>query len=177
MEWLTDYHIWASFLSLTALEIILRIDNVVFIALVVRHLPKHKQEKAQTIGLALALLFRIAMLLGIVWIIGLKEPWINLFGLGFSGKNLMMFGGGLFLLHKATTSIHDEITNDRKTAYKEFHGVFFNTIVQIVLLDMIFSFDSVITAVGITENPKKMACLLYFQPYWVLLTVFLSSKS
>ncbi|MDB2414184.1 TerC family protein [Rickettsiales bacterium] len=152
MELLTDYHLWASFLSLTALEIVLGIDNVVFIALVVGHLPKQQQERARVIGLILALLFRIAMLFGIVWIISLKEPWIQLFDFEFSGKDFMMLGGGLFLLHKATNSIHDEMTGDRKTAYEKFRGGFIGTIIQIVILDMIFSFDSVITAVGITEH-------------------------
>lgn len=152
MELLTDYQLWASFLSLTALEVVLGIDNVVFIALVVGHLPKQEQQKARVIGLALALLFRIAMLFGIVWIIGLKEPWIHLFGLELSGKDLMMLAGGLFLLHKATTSMHDEITGDIKAEYKAKTGGFAGTILQIIMIDIIFSFDSVITAVGLTEQ-------------------------
>ena len=152
MEFLTEPEIWASFLSLTALEIVLGIDNVVFIALVVGHLPKSQRQRARVIGLMLALFFRIAMLFGIVWIISLKEPCIHLFGLGLSGKDLMMMGGGLFLLHKATTSIHDEVTGDVKTELKEFTGGYSKTIFQIVLIDIIFSFDSVITAVGLTEQ-------------------------
>lgn len=129
LAFLTDYQLWASFLSLTALEIVLGIDNVVFIALVVGHLPKEQQQKARVIGLTLALFFRIAMLFGIVWIISLKEPWLHMFGLALSGKDLMMLGGGLFLLHKATTSIHDEITGDKKNEFKEFKGGFISTIV------------------------------------------------
>ena len=152
MEFLTDYTLWASFLSLTALEIILGIDNVVFITLLVGHLPEKQREKARVIGLLLALAMRIAMLFGIVWIIGLKEPWIELFGNEFSGKDLLMLAGGLFLLYKATDSIHNEVSGDKKTELKEFKGGFTSTITQIVLIDLVFSFDSVMTAVGITEH-------------------------
>ncbi len=152
MEFLTDYQLWASFLSLTALEIILGIDNIVFIALVVGHLPKEKRDKARYIGLSLALLFRIIMLLGIVWLIGMKEPWFEAFGLELSGKDLMMLGGGLFLLYKATDSIHEEVSDDTKSDLKKFTGGFMGTILQIVVIDLIFSFDSVITAVGITDQ-------------------------
>lgn len=149
---LMDYSLLASFLSLTALEIVLGIDNVVFIALVVGHLARDEQKKARFIGLGLALLFRIAMLFGIVWIIGLKEPWLHLFGLALSGKDLMMLAGGLFLLHQATTSIHNEVTGDQKEEFKEFKGGYARTIIQIVLIDIVFSFDSVITAVGLTQH-------------------------
>lgn len=152
MEFLSDYHLWASFLSLTALEIILGIDNVVFIALLVGHLPKNQREKARIIGLVLALLMRIAMLFGIVWVIGLKEPWITLFDNAFSGKDLLMLVGGMFLLYKATDSIHNEVTGDKKDEFKEFSGGFTSTIAQIVMIDLVFSFDSVMTAVGITEH-------------------------
>jgi predicted tellurium resistance membrane protein TerC len=152
MELLTNYALWASFFSLTALEIVLGIDNVVFIALIVSHLPRAQREKARVLGLSLALGMRIAMLFGIVWIIGLKAPWIQIFDLNFSGKDLMMLVGGLFLLHKATSSIHDEVTGDQKTELQEFKGGFASTILQIVFIDLIFSFDSVITAVGLTEN-------------------------
>ena len=151
MEWLTDYHLWASFLSLTALEIVLGIDNIVFIALVVGHLPQEQRKKARTIGLVLALLMRIVMLLGIVWIIGLKQPLFQVMGHGLSGKDLMMLGGGLFLLYKATNGIRDEVTGERKEEYRTFEGNFTSTILQIVVIDLIFSFDSVITAVGLTE--------------------------
>ncbi|PLX44626.1 MAG: hypothetical protein C0605_02315 [Hyphomicrobiales bacterium] len=151
MEWLIDYHLWASLLSLTALEIVLGIDNVVFIALVVGHLPPAQRSRARTIGLMLALLMRIAMLFGIVWIISLKTPLFHLLGHGLSGKDLMMLGGGLFLLYKATNGIRDEVTGERVEEYRTFEGNFTSTILQIVVIDIIFSFDSVITAVGLTE--------------------------
>ncbi len=151
MDFLIDYSVWASFLSLTALEIVLGIDNVIFIALVVAHLPAAERDRARVIGISLAFFFRVAMLFGLVWIIGLKEPLLHLFGLGFSGKDLMLLAGGLFLLYKATDSIHDEATGDKVAEFKDFKGGFASTILQIVLIDIIFSFDSVITAVGVTE--------------------------
>lgn len=152
MEWLFDYHIWASLLSLTALEIVLGIDNLVFIALVVGHLPAHQQQKARSLGLMLALGMRVALLMGIAWIVSLQEPFFALFGMDFSGKDLMMLGGGLFLLAKGTSSIHDEVTGEEKQEYRSFTGDFLKTVAQIVMIDIIFSFDSVITAVGLTEN-------------------------
>lgn len=152
MEFLTDYGLIASLLSLTALEIVLGIDNVVFLALVVNHLPPEQRDRARVMGLTLALLFRIAMLFGLVWLIGLTKPLFSLLGTDFSGKSLMLLAGGLFLLYKATDSIHDEVTGDKKEGYKEFKGNFAGTIGQIVLIDLVFSFDSVITAVGITSN-------------------------
>jgi predicted tellurium resistance membrane protein TerC len=151
MEWMMSYEIWASLLTLTALEIVLGIDNVVFIALVVNHLPQEQRDKARYIGLFLALFMRIALLFSIVWIMGLKEPWVTLLGHDFSGKDLMMMGGGLFLLWKATSSMHDEVTGDGHADMKDFKGSFAKTITQVIFIDFIFSFDSIITAVGMTE--------------------------
>lgn len=152
MELLSDYSLWASFLSLTALEIILGIDNVVFIALVVGHLDKDQRKKARVLGLAIALLFRIAMIFGIVWIIGLKEPWFTVLGNELSGKDLLMLMGGVFLLYKATDSIHNELVPDKEAELKSFKGGFISTITQIVVIDLVFSFDSVMTAVGLTQH-------------------------
>lgn len=152
LEWLTDYTLWASFLSLTALEIVLGIDNVVFLALLVNHLPEQQRQKARIIGLALALLMRIALLFSVVWLMSLREPWITLFDLSLSGKDLLMLGGGLFLIAKGTSSIHDEVAGSRAEDYKEFSGGFAITVLQIIVIDFIFSFDSVITAVGLTTN-------------------------
>ena len=152
MEFFTDYALWMSFLSLTALEIVLGIDNVVFIALLVAHLPEKQREKARVIGIGLALLMRVMMLFGIVWIIGLTAPWIVLFGHALSGKDILLLAGGVFLLYKATDSIHDEVTGDTKATLKAFSGGVVSTIAQIILIDLVFSFDSVMTAVGITEH-------------------------
>ncbi len=151
MEILFDYNLWVSFFTLTALEIILGIDNVVFIALLVGHLPEKERERARLIGLSLALLMRILLLLGVAWIIGLKEPWITMFGHAFSGKDILMLLGGGFLLYKGTNSIHDEVTGEKREHYKAVSGTMFAVIVQVVLIDIVFSFDSVMTAVGMTQ--------------------------
>jgi predicted tellurium resistance membrane protein TerC len=151
MELFLQPEIWASLLTLTALEIVLGIDNVVFIALVVNHLPPQERKRARYIGLFLALFMRIALLFSLVWLMGLTEPFIHLFGYGFSGKDLMMIAGGLFLIYKATTSIHDEMTPEAHASMKDFKGSFAKTIAQVVIIDFIFSFDSIITAVGLTQ--------------------------
>ena len=152
MELLLDYQLWVSFLTLTSLEIILGIDNVVFIALLVQNLPDETREKARITGLALALLMRIALLLGVAWIISLSEPWLTIFGQELSGKDILMLLGGGFLIYKGTNSIHDEVTGDFKAeaANKKLTS-FTGVVIQVVFIDIIFSFDSVMTAVGLTK--------------------------
>jgi predicted tellurium resistance membrane protein TerC len=151
MELLFSPEAWASLLTLTALEIVLGIDNVVFIALVVQHLPREQRNRARYIGLFLALFMRVALLFSLVWLMGLTEPFFHIAGHGFSGKDLMMFAGGMFLVYKATTSIHDEMTQEAEDSLKDFKGSFAKTIMQVIFIDIIFSFDSIITAVGLTE--------------------------
>jgi predicted tellurium resistance membrane protein TerC len=152
MEWIFDPTIWISFLSLSALEIVLGIDNVVFLALVVQHLPAEKRKKARTIGLALAFIMRVVLLFSLVWIMGLQEPLLTLAGHVFSGRDLMMLAGGLFLIYKATTGMREEMTHLEHQEARRFRGGFTATIAQITVIDLIFSFDSVITAVGLTTN-------------------------
>ena len=152
MELLTDYSVWGGLLSLTALEIVLGIDNIVFIALLVNHLEPRQRDRARVIGVVLALLLRIVMLFGVVWLISLSDPWVTLGDIPLSPKDVMLIVGGAFLIYKATDSIHDEVTAHKKTACEEFRGSFLKTIMQVAIIDMIFSFDSVITAVGITEH-------------------------
>jgi predicted tellurium resistance membrane protein TerC len=161
MEWLFDYTIWASFLSLTALEIVLGIDNIVFLALVVQHLKKTDRQRARVIGLSLAMALRVIFLLSLAWIIGLKEPLVSIAGVQFSGKDILMLVGGLFLLSKATSSIHDAVTGELQGASKQYAGAFFSTIVQVILVDVVFSFDSVMTAIGLTHHvPIIIAAML-----------------
>ena len=150
MELFFSYEIWISLITLTALEIVLGIDNLVFIALVVNHLKPAERKKARFVGLFLALFLRIALLLGISWILGLTEPFLTLLGKSYSGKDLMLLGGGLFLIYKATMSMHEEMTGDIFSDQKDFKGSFGMTIMQIIFIDFIFSFDSIITAVGLT---------------------------
>lgn len=152
MEFLLDYHLWVSFLTLASLEIVLGIDNVVFVALLVGHLPEEQRKRARTIGLLLALLMRIVLLLGVAWIISLKTPWVTLLGHTFSGKDLLMLLGGGFLLYKGTNSIHDEMTGDHLEDSRSFSGGMTAVIAQVVFIDIIFSFDSVMAAVGLTND-------------------------
>lgn len=152
MEALLDYHLWVSFLTLTSLEIILGIDNVVFVALLVGHLPDGQRERARIIGLSLALIMRIILLLGVAWVISLKEPWFSLLGHSFSGKDILMLIGGGFLLYKGTNSIHDEVTGEKAEECKSYSGGMTAVITQVVFIDIVFSFDSVMTAVGLTES-------------------------
>lgn len=150
MELLLDYNIWVSFLTLSALEIILGIDNVVFVALMVQNLPDGQREKARVTGLVLALVMRIVLLFGVAWIIGLQDPWFTVMGQELSGKDILMLFGGGFLLYKGTNSIHDEVTGDYKNDLKTYGGTFAAVVAQVVFIDLIFSFDSVMTAVGLT---------------------------
>ncbi len=152
MEWMTDYTIWASLISLTALEIVLGIDNVIFIALVVQHLPPEQRKKARIIGLSLALFMRIGLLFSLVWVMGLTEPLFSVAGYDWSGQALMMFLGGMFLIYKATGGMREEMTHEEKHDAKEFKGNFAKTIGTVIVIDFIFSFDSILTAVGITQQ-------------------------
>ena len=145
---------WIALLTLTFLEIVLGIDNIIFISIVTDKLPKEQQAKGRNIGLSLALIFRVGLLLGITWIIGFTEPIFRLFEHDFSGRDLILLAGGLFLLGKSTSEIHHKlegISEDREPGSKT--GLTLGSaLVQIVALDMVFSFDSILTAIGLTEH-------------------------
>lgn len=143
---------FVSLLSLTALEIILGIDNVVVIALVVQHLPKTNREKARRIGLIGALGLRILLLLSIAWVLRLTEPLFTFIAKDYSGKDVLIILGGLFLIYKAVTAMHDLFTEEDENALRNSKGQLMSTIIQIMFIDLIFSFDSVITAVGVTKH-------------------------
>ena len=162
MDWITDPQIWIALVTLTALEIVLGIDNIVFISVMTSRLPVAQQARARTIGLALAMGMRIALLLMIAWIIGLTQPLFTLLGMEFSGRDLILIGGGLFLLAKATTEIHHNIEGATLELGEAPRTVSFRSaIVQIVLLDAVFSLDSVITAVGLAEEiPIMIAAIV-----------------
>ncbi|MGH6661816.1 MAG: TerC family protein, partial [Rhodospirillales bacterium] len=149
---LTDPQLWASLLTLTALEIVLGIDNIIFIAVVVARLPKEMQAKARVIGLTGALVFRIILLTTLVWIIGLTRPIADLWGFQLSWRDIILFLGGLFLLWKGTGEIHDAVEGeDEEEGAGAGKAAFGAAILQIMVLDVIFSVDSVITAVGMTD--------------------------
>lgn len=170
MEWLFDYDLWASFLSLTALEIVLGIDNLVFLALVADHLPAKKARKARFVGMIMALAMRLVLLASALWIIGMVEPWFTVAEIDFSGRDLLMLLGGLFLLWKATASIREEVTGEEHKELRASKGGFLKTIIQIAFIDLIFSFDSIITAVGLTTNMGVISAAIVVSIIMMLLS-------
>jgi predicted tellurium resistance membrane protein TerC len=162
MGWLSDPGVWASLVTLTALEIVLGIDNLVFIAVLAGRLPSEQRRRARRIGLVLALISRLALLASIVWVIRFSRPLFDLFGHAVSLRDIVLTGGGLFLLYKGTREIHRALEGDRPaldrgtTAPASFAG----TVVQIMLLDIVFSLDSVITAVGMANKLWIMAAAI-----------------
>ncbi len=152
MEIFLSFEAWVALATLTFLEIVLGIDNIIFISIVTNKLPEHQQPSARTIGLAAALLFRIALLICITWIIGFTKPLFTLLTFEISGRDLILGLGGIFLLAKSTSEIHHKIEGDNEsTPIKKEHGIL-GIILQIIVLDMIFSFDSILTAIGMTEH-------------------------
>ncbi len=158
MEWLSDPQIWAGLLTLTALEIVLGIDNLVFITILAGRLPAQRQNRARQVGLALALVTRLALLGSIAWIVGLTQPIFELLGHAVSWRDVILIGGGFFLLYKGTREIHRRLEGDIPQEDAARDGTSFGTVtVQIVLLDIVFSLDSVITAVGMANEFWVMA--------------------
>lgn len=152
MEWISNPDIWIALVTLTVLEIVLGIDNVIFISILADKLPAHQRKRARTIGLSLAMIMRILLLLSINWLTNLTEPLFNLFGHDFSGRDLILLGGGLFLIAKATFEIHEKLEGEEGHASARAVTSFTSVIIQILLLDIVFSLDSVITAVGMAEE-------------------------
>ncbi|MBL6449529.1 TerC family protein [Fulvivirga sp. 29W222] len=143
---------WVALLTLTFLEIVLGIDNIIFISIVSNKLPQNQQTKARNLGLSLALVFRIGLLLGITWIITFTEPLFTLFDLGFSGRDLILFAGGIFLIIKSTLEIHQKMEGEEHLDISKGSTTMLLVIFQIILLDVIFSFDSILTAIGLTDQ-------------------------
>ena len=157
MEWLSDPNAWVALLTLTVLEIVLGIDNIIFISILVGKLPAGVQARARTIGLALAMIMRVLLLLTISVIIGLTKPLFTIFELGISVRDLILLGGGLFLIAKATLEVHERLEGEKPhAADKTRKASFASVIVQIILLDIVFSLDSVITAVGMADDVPVM---------------------
>ena len=152
MEWIFDPQIWIAFATLTVLELVLGIDNVIFISILSGKLPKEQQARARFIGLSLALGMRVILLLSLSWIIGLTEPLFTVMGTEISGRDLVLLIGGLFLIGKSTHEIHGSLEGEEGHASKRLYSSFASVIVQITLLDIVFSLDSVITAVGMVNN-------------------------
>jgi predicted tellurium resistance membrane protein TerC len=153
VEWLSDPAAWTAIVTLTLLEIILGIDNIIFISILSGRLPANQRSTARTTGLLLAMLMRIALLFSIGWLLGLTQPLFNLFGHDFTGRDLILIAGGLFLIYKSTTEIHAKLEGEEHVRETGGRTVSFaSVIVQILLLDIVFSLDSVITAIGMTSN-------------------------
>src|SRR5512145_2293214 len=156
MDWIFNPEAWIALLTLTALEIVLGIDNIIFISILVGRLPAHQQHRGRILGLGFAMVTRILLLLSITWVMRLTEPLFGLMGKEISGRDLILIGGGLFLLWKSTMEIHESLegAGEERTA-KAFAG-FAATIAQIAVIDIIFSLDSVITAVGLAKDVAVM---------------------
>ncbi|MDQ3621716.1 MAG: TerC family protein [Verrucomicrobiota bacterium] len=152
MEWLTDPQIWISLVTLTALEIVLGIDNIIFISILAGKLPAAQQPKARSIGLALALVTRVLLLCSIFWLTKLTADLFHVFGQGFSGKDLVLIVGGLFLLWKSVHEIHGNLEGTPHENTTRVPATMRAVVTQIILIDIVFSLDSVITAVGLAQE-------------------------
>jgi predicted tellurium resistance membrane protein TerC len=169
IELLTSPEAWAALLTLTALEIVLGIDNVIFLSVIVSRIPQRQAKRARQIGLALALVFRIALLSALVWLIGLTKAVFAVKGFAFSWRDIILIGGGLFLIAKTTHEIHNEVEGPEdegdRTAGK---SAFVMVILQIIVIDLVFSLDSIITAIGMAQELAIMiaavmiACLVMY---------------
>jgi predicted tellurium resistance membrane protein TerC len=156
MDWLTDPQAWIAFTTLTALEIVLGVDNVVFISILAGKLPAESREKARKLGLGLAMFVRILLLLSISWVVKLTDPLFSVLGQEISGRDLILLIGGLFLLAKSTHEMHGQLEGEEGHTSARIAASFASVIVQILLLDIIFSLDSVITAVGMADDVGVM---------------------
>ena len=156
LEFLLSPEIWIAFFTLTALELVLGIDNIIFISILVDKLPKEQQELARKIGLFLAMFMRIALLLVLSWIVGLTEPVLTLFGYGVSGRDLILIAGGLFLIWKSTGEVHQLLEGEEGSESAKVASSFAGVIAQIIVIDLVFSLDSIITAVGMVDDVRVM---------------------
>lgn len=158
------------FLTLCALELVLGIDNVIFISILSGKLPVEQQQKARTVGLGLAVITRIGLLLSISWIIGLTEPLFNIFSKEFSGRDIILLVGGLFLIAKSTHEIHQKLEADEEVTVAKASSKFLGVITQILLLDIVFSLDSVITAVGMVNEISIMIAAVLASTFVMIFT-------
>ncbi len=156
MELLTDPQAWIAFATLTALELVLGIDNIVFISILVDKLPREKQELARRLGLFMAMFMRIGLLFLLSWIIGLTAPFFTVFGKELSGRDLILIVGGLFLIWKSTGEIHQSLEGEEGHSSSAVKATFGAVILQIMVIDIVFSLDSIITAVGMVDNLTVM---------------------
>ncbi|MBA2487354.1 MAG: TerC family protein [Nitrospira sp.] len=157
LEWLADPEIWIALGTLTALEIVLGIDNIIFISVLVGRLPEGQRGLARKLGLGLAMIARLALLFSISWVMRLTDPWVTVFGQGISGRDVILIGGGLFLMAKATHEIHNSLEGTEDSDAAVTRAGLGMVLFQVAVLDIVFSLDSVITAVGLVEHVSIMA--------------------
>jgi predicted tellurium resistance membrane protein TerC len=155
-DWMLNPQTWIALLTLTSLEIVLGVDNVIFISILAGKLPPDQRAKARRVGLFLAMFMRIALLFSLTWMMRLTSPWITVYGLGLSGRDFILAVGGLFLIAKSTHEIHDKLESDEGHGSTRVAASFLSVIVQVILLDIVFSLDSVITAVGMANDLAVM---------------------
>jgi predicted tellurium resistance membrane protein TerC len=175
MDWITDPHAWIGLITLTALEVVLGIDNIIFISILSGKLPVNQQSKARRVGLFLAMIMRILLLLSLAWIMRLTAPLFSVFGNEFSGRDLILIAGGLFLIAKSTHEIHDKLEGQEEGGKMKSAPTFVSVIVQIMFLDIIFSLDSVITAVGMISHVQIMIIAIILAV--IIMMVFADSVS
>lgn len=175
MEWITNPEIWISLITLTFLEIVLGIDNIVFISILAGKLPEEQRRKARQLGLSLALITRVLLLIGLAWMVRLTKPLFEVNFLGFhmpiSGRDLILISGGLFLLAKSTHEIHGKLEGEDGEVTKRIPPTFTSVIIQILLLDIVFSLDSVITAVGMVRQIGVMIAAVVLAMIFMLIFV------
>jgi predicted tellurium resistance membrane protein TerC len=172
---LKEPQVWISLVTLTLLEIVLGIDNIVFLSILAGKLPKEQQHKARQLGLSLALITRIMLLCGLAWMVKLTAPLFTLFGHGVSGRDLILLVGGLFLLGKSTHEIHEKLEGEDGEVTNRITPKFAAVIVQILLLDIVFSLDSVITAVGmVNQLPVMIAAVIIAMGFMLMFSKYIS---
>jgi len=170
MEWLIDPQVWIALVTLTVLEIVLGVDNIIFISILAGKVPAAQRDKARRVGLVLAMFMRIGLLLSLTWIMRLTAPFFTAFGHAVSGRDLILLIGGMFLMAKSTYEIHDKLEGTEGRGSAKAPSTFRGVVVQIMLLDIVFSLDSVITAVGMAQQVSVMVAAVVisvlFMMWW-----------
>jgi len=177
MEWLTDPQVWLALATLTALEIVLGIDNIIFISILAGKLPAQQQKRARIVGLGLAMFIRIGLLFSLTWLMGLTKPFFALLGNEISGRDLILIAGGLFLLTKSTMEIHGKLEGKEGHAAAGGPGATFGGVItQILMLDVVFSLDSIITALGMANSfPVMVAAIVIAVGFMMLFSGTISA--
>jgi len=173
MEWITHFQSWIALATLTALEIVLGIDNIIFISVLVGRLPRDRRNRARVLGLALAMVSRILLLLSLTWVMTLKRPLFELLSREFTGRDLILIGGGLFLLAKSTREIHHSLMGDGEHHKAKGGAKMLGVLAQIAVLDIVFSLDSVITAIGLANHVTIMMLAIVI----AVIVMMLSAKA